>query len=267
MTNIMIKTKSAFLFQPTTRVCLALFSYIYLLYSCAGANSTGGSTNTNASTGSNYQSIRTLIVGGGSSHDYNQWYKQADAATLAKDGFASVKYTGGIDSILSLLPETDVLFLSNNQPMNNPNVRKAIFDFVESGKGLVLAHAATWYNWKDWPEYNTKLVGGGARGHERYGNFDVNIINSNHPITQNVEKTFNLKDELYRVEPDSLGAGIEVLATATVPGSQTTYPLLWITKHAKGRIVGFTLGHDAESHNLPVYQSLLRNSVKWAAKK
>ncbi|MEJ7740909.1 MAG: ThuA domain-containing protein [Chitinophagaceae bacterium] len=237
---------------------LLLFLSVCYLCGCSGGRSAAQKSTTG---------IRTLIVGGGSSHDFNRWYKQADSVTLSADGFASVTYTSGIDSIIPLLPQIDVLYLSNNQPMTDPNLRKAIFDFVESGKGLVLAHGATWYNWKDWPEYNAKLVGGGSTGHERYGNFDVSIVNANHPITQNVEKTFNIKDELYRMKPDSTGPGLDVLAIATVPGSQTTYPLLWVTKHSKGRIVGFTLGHDGEAHDLPVYQTLLKNAIKWAARK
>jgi type 1 glutamine amidotransferase len=209
-----------------------------------------------------------LIVGGGSSHDFDRWYKGTDSATLSKDGFASVTYTSNIETILTQLPTLDVLYLSNNQPMTDPALRAAIFQFVNQGKGLLLAHAATWYNWKDWPEYNARLVGGGSRGHEKYGNFDVSITNANHPITRDVtEKQFNLKDELYRMIPDSTGAGIEVLAIATVPNSSTTFPSLWVTRSQKGRIVGFALGHDAEAHDRPVYQQLLRNAVKWAAGK
>lgn len=218
--------------------------------------------------GKSSSSIRTLIVGGGSSHDFDKWYKQADSVTLSKDGFATVKYTNDISSVINMLPGTDVLYLSNNQPMADPNLRQAIFDFVGRGKGLVLAHAATWYNWKDWPEYNNRLVGGGTRGHEKYGNFDVTITNTRHPITRNIsEKSFNIKDELYRMAPDSTGAGIDVLATATVPNTTTTYPLLWVTRSEKGRIVCLTLGHDAEAHDKPVYQELLKNAVKWAARK
>ncbi|MDB5011636.1 MAG: hypothetical protein JWQ06_2425, partial [Mucilaginibacter sp.] len=42
--------------------------------------------------------IRVLIVGGGSSHDFDRWYKQADAATLGKDDFATVTYINNTDS-------------------------------------------------------------------------------------------------------------------------------------------------------------------------
>lgn len=216
---------------------------------------------------SNSKSIRVLMVGGGSSHDFDKWYKQADVATLQRDGFADVHYTSTPDSILYFLPNVDVLYLSNNQPISNAAVRQAIFNHVNSGKGLVLAHAALWYNWKDWPEYNLQLVSGGSKGHNKYGPFDVTIINQNSPITKGVDSKFTLKDELYYYIPDSAGPGVEVLANAKAEGSDKIFPSVFIVKNPKARIVGIALGHDAESHNIVPYQTLLRNAVNWVAKK
>lgn len=212
------------------------------------------------------KSIRTLIVGGGSSHDFDRWYKQADVETLEKGGLTTVTYTSNPDSIIHYLPEIEVLYLSNNQPIDDPKVRQAIFDFVDAGHGLVLGHAALWYNWKDWPEYNQQLVSGGSRGHDPYGAFHVEINNTKHPVTKGV-KSFTLEDELYYYQPDPAGPGIEVLATASAEGSDKAFPSVFVVRHKKGRIVGLALGHDAASHNLPAYQTLLRNAVKWAAKK
>ncbi|MDB5111296.1 MAG: hypothetical protein JWR67_2410 [Mucilaginibacter sp.] len=210
------------------------------------------------------KSIRVLIVGGGSSHDFDRWYKQADAATLGKDDFATVTYINNTDSIAFYLPQTDVLYLSNNQPIKSPEVRQAIFDFVNAGKGLIMGHAALWYNWKDWPEYNLQLVSGGTRSHDRYGSFEVTIV-KNHPITKGVEPKITLKDERYHYEPDPAGPGIEVLATNSVAGSDKVYPSIFIVKNPKARIVGIALGHDAESHDNQFYKTILFNAVKWAA--
>jgi type 1 glutamine amidotransferase len=117
------------------------------------------------------------------------------------------------------LPNADVLYLSNNRPINDPKIRQAIVDFVNAGKGLIIAHAAMWYNWKDWPEYNLNLVSGGSRGHDKYGTFDVTVTAPQHPIMQNVEPKFSLKDERYYYIPDPNGPGIEVLASSSVAGS------------------------------------------------
>lgn len=234
---------------------IIVFSF-FLLSSCQMESTTG---NTSA------REIRTLMVGGGSSHDFDRWYKQEDAQTLERDGLASVIYTDNTDSIRHLLSEVDVLVLTNNQPIKDPLTREAIFNFVASGKGLVLGHAALWYNWTDWPEYNNQLVSGGSRGHDPYGSFEVTVTNPNHPVTKGIPPNFTLKDELYYFTPDSKGPGIEILATASAEGSDKTFPSVFVVNHDKGRIVGLALGHDEESHNLDAYQNLLRNAVKWAA--
>ena len=213
------------------------------------------------------KSIRVLMVGGGSSHDYDRWYRQEDAATLEKDGLATVTYTSDPGDILRYLPETDVLMLCNNQPIRDTLARKAIFDFVGRGKGLVLAHAAIWYNWADWPMYNFKLVSGGSRGHEKYGEFSVTVNDRKHPVTSNLPAKFTLKDELYYYKEDVAGPGIKVLAITSADASGKTYPSLFVVKNPKARIVGFALGHDAASHELPEYRTILRNAVKWAGRK
>lgn len=216
---------------------------------------------------SSSKSIRVLMVGGGSSHNFDLWYKDADAKTLSNDGLSIVTYTSNTDSIDEYLKETDVLFLSNNQPIKDLNARKSIVAFAAAGKGIILSHAALWYNWKDWPEYNQQLAGGGSRGHDRYGNFEVTIVNQNHPVTKGVEQTFTLKDERYYYIIDPAGPGIEVLANNSVAGSDKIYPSVFIIKNPKARIAAIALGHDAESHNIINYQTLLRNTVKWVAKR
>lgn len=210
--------------------------------------------------------IRVLIVGGGTAHDFDHWYKQVDATTLERDGLCSVVYTSNTDSIPQYLKAADVLYLVTNQSINTES-RKAIFDFVNAGKGLVLGHAALWYNWLDWVDYNLKLVSGGANKHEPYGSFDEDIVNPNHPVTKDVEPHFMVKDERYHYAVDPSGPGIEVLATNHVIGNVIAYPSVFVVKNRKARIICIALGHDEGSHNIAPYQTLLRNAVKWVARK
>ena len=252
--------------QPAIRHALRiglLFVVTLVLSECK----TGQSTTAKAG-----KPIRVLMVGGGTSHNFGMWYKNVDGQTLSRDGFATVNYVGDPDSIMTYLSQTDVLYLSNNRPITNPAARQAIMDFVGSGKGLLVAHAAMWYNWKDWPEYNQQIVSGGSRGHDKYGTFDVTINEPNHPITNGVEPKFTLKDERYYYIPDASGPGVEVLASSSrsagaVASSDKIFPSVFVVKHPKARIVGLALGHDAESHNIANYQNLLRNSVKWVARR
>ena len=210
---------------------------------------------------------RVLIVGGGSSHDFGSWFNQADAATLIATGNAMVNYTEQIPTILPALQELDVLYLSNNQPMTDPALRKGIFEFADSGKGLLLVHPALWYNWKDWPEYNRVLVGGGAKSHDKFGEFEVTVIEPAHPLMAGVPMNFKITDELYNFIQDEQGTPLQVLATGKSPITGKTFPVVWITKHPKARIVCITLGHDGNAHEHPSYKTVLQNSLKWAAGK
>ena len=211
--------------------------------------------------------VKTLIVGGGASHDFPRWFRHADSATLSEGQFAEVVYTDKVVEISSRLDGIDVLCLSNNQPLPGSKLRKGVFELVESGRGLVLVHAALWYNWQDWPEYNLTLAGGGTRGHDPLGNFTVTVASPRHPVMAGVPKSFEIVDELYRFRKDPKGAAIDVLATAKSPRDGKTFPVVWTTKNPKGRIVCVTLGHDGRAHKHVAFRTILRNSVAWAAKR
>jgi hypothetical protein len=208
---------------------------------------------------------RVLIVGGGSSHDYGQWFNRADSTTLAAAG-AQVGYTDVPGEVLPQLTGVDVLYLSNNQPLPDPVLREAIFRHVADGKGLIIGHAGAWYNWSDWPEYYRSLIGGGARSHMDYGDFEVNVVAPDHPIMQGVPSSFTIRDELYRFVPDPAGPAMTVLATAREAATGTVHPIVWTVRSPKGRIIVNTLGHDGEAHGHPAYQRILQNSLRWASR-
>jgi len=203
---------------------------------------------------------KTLIVGGGSSHDFDRWFKGADGELLG------ASYTADPKEILPALPGLEILVLSNNQPIADPATRKGVFDFLEAGKGLVLLHPAAWYNWKDWPEYNRTLVGGGSRGHEKYQEFEITVTDEAHPVTAGVPQTFRVRDELYRHERDPQGSEVQVLARGKSLETGKEYPVVWTVAHAKGRIVCITLGHDGAVHEHESYKKLLKNAQAWVSR-
>lgn len=212
-------------------------------------------------------SINTLIVGGsfGNSHNFQKWWGNKDVETLRNAGI-NVKYTEDPAEIVPVLEDIDVLLLANNKPIPQQKTRDAIFQFVKQGGGLILNHAATWYNWEDWPEYNRKLVAGGADGHVHTSPFRVELRQSEHPLLTDVSRTFEITDELYHFEKDKKGPPITVLGEGTHEQKNKTYPVLWTVDAYPGRIVCNTLGHDGRAHKLPAYQQLLINSVRWTAR-
>src|SRR3954462_15497751 len=85
-------------------------------------------------------SARALLVGGGSSHDFEKFFHKTDSATLREKGFDTA-YTEDLDEAVSLLPTADLLIISTNQgPFGSPKFQDALNDFADSGKGVVVLH-------------------------------------------------------------------------------------------------------------------------------
>ncbi|HAV63384.1 MAG TPA: hypothetical protein DCY13_13585, partial [Verrucomicrobiales bacterium] len=166
-----------------------------------------------AAAGSWGAGVKALLIGGGASHDYEKWFNDYDSSVLRETGKYSPRYFEPQDVTVSLVKEADVILLSANKAFPDPAVREAIFAHVEAGRGLVLLHPGLWYNWKDWPEFNKVLAGGGSRGHDRLGEFEVKVTQPDHPLVKNVPAIFAITDELYYYvqDPDG-GTPIEVLA-------------------------------------------------------
>lgn len=216
---------------------------------------------------------KVLLIGGGSSHNFGQFFNITDHATLTAAGLG-VNYTEDRDQAVAEIGKADVAVLSvNRRFFDSPDYRKALFDFAAAGKGIVLVHAGAWYMYADWPELNALIVGGGARSHDRPGPFSVNTVKPEHPVMKGVPASFAIEDELYHVNPDPAQvpagtAAIEVLAE-TSPSARymKPHPAVWITSHPRARIVAITLGHDARAHDLDAFKTLLVNAVNWSARR
>ncbi len=210
--------------------------------------------------------IRALLIGGGSSHDFERYFHKADSATLRAAGIVTA-YTSNVEEALALMPNADVIVLSaNHGSFGLAPFQRALNAFADAGHGLVIVHAGTWHNWPEKTNFNTRFLGGGARGHG-FGDFQVLDKAPAHPVMQGVPDTFTIHDEHYKVELDA-GTPTEVLAMTSVePQSKKAYPSVWVVKDAKAKIVGIGLGHADEAHSNPAYQKILANAVRWVAGK
>jgi putative heme-binding domain-containing protein len=210
---------------------------------------------------------KVLLIGGGASHDYQKWFNQYDTGILTAAGY-SVNYTEDAVVAAKELANADVCVLSaNHGSFSGIPFREALTKFVDGGKGLVLLHPGLWYNWNDWPEYNKTIAGGGSRGHDRLGEFEVKVSQPEHPLVKGVSASFKITDELYYYQTASGGTPVEVLASATSTQKPGTYPQVFVVKHPKTKIAGLTLGHDGRAHELEQYKTLLLNAVKWTGGK
>jgi type 1 glutamine amidotransferase len=206
-----------------------------------------------------------LLVGGGSSHDFVKFFGQSDKAILGPV-VGWVDFTQNANGVPEILDRVDVLVWSANQPISSAT-RTALANYANSGRGLIAYHPGTWYAWPNFPDWNKSVIGGGARGHDKYGEFEVKATGTQHPIVAGVSPSFRISDELYHFQVDPNGVPIDVLLTATSTQKPGTYPQVFVVKHPKSRICGITLGHDAKAHDLPDFQKLLTNAVLWAGGK
>ena len=213
------------------------------------------------------------MISGGSSHKFSQFYGGTDRAFLKAAGY-SVNYTEDRDQAAEALAsgEADVALISVNRKFfNTPAYREALKAFAASGKGIIMHHPGTWYGYKDWPELNAQIVGGGSRGHDKIAAYAVNAVRPQHPIMKGVPASFTVEDELYYMNsgPQEIPEGtspITVLAeTSPSKKFSKSHPAVWITQHPKSRVVGITIGHDERTHDHPAFQTLLTNAVKWAS--
>ncbi|MFY0652700.1 MAG: ThuA domain-containing protein [Cyclobacteriaceae bacterium] len=205
---------------------------------------------------------RISMMGGGGSHDFTRFFGVQDGKFLSEEGKNTVTYTESSTQFGSWMDESDILYICNNKPLDQ-DTRKKIFSHVNAGKGLIIYHPGIWYNWKDWPEYNKELVGGGSKSHEKLQEFEVQVVKPNHPLMKGVPSKFRIIDELYRFVQDPKGTDVEVLAIGKGLESGEEFPVVWVVKHPKAKIVANTLGHDARAHDLKAYQTILKNTIKW----
>jgi hypothetical protein len=207
--------------------------------------------------------VEILLFGGGTSHDFARWFGTEDSRTLA--GRGRVRYTESPLEVVAALETLSVLVFSNNLPLPSAVFRQRIVAFVERGGGLVVLHAATWFNREDWLEWTQQMLAGGASSHEAYGAFEVHLEPLAHPLLAGVPTPFIVEDELYRLELDP-DPGTTVLASGHSLAGSDVHPLLWTRTFGRGRVVGLTLGHDGGAHENSSYRRLLRNAVRWVAR-
>ncbi len=142
--------------------------------------------------------------------------------------------------------------------------KAGLLAYVKGGGSVVALHFAcsSFQGWSEYGELIGRVWKKGVGGHGPYGEFTVNIRDTEHPITAGL-KDFKIEDELYaKLSGD---AKIQVLASAYSDWSKKVEPIVFIKTFGKGRVVQNVLGHGIDSKQNETYQRLLRRGVEWAA--
>jgi type 1 glutamine amidotransferase len=158
------------------------------------------------------------------------------------------------------LAKYDAVIFNNSTSLKpSPEVRKALLDFVEGGRGLVGIHSAA-DNFYDWKE-GAKMMGGLFSGHPwgSGGTWAIKISEPNHPMVKCFGgQGFKIKDELYQYKEPYTRADRIVLLQIDLSDQATgeagkkgnradgDYAMAWVKLQGKGRVFYNGLGHNPD---------------------
>jgi len=152
--------------------------------------------------------------------------------------------------------------------------KQAFTNYIKNGGGLILIHFSNgaWHSSlpeaaeSDWPEYRNLCLRvwdhNNGSAHDKYGDFEVNVTEINHPITKGVED-FGTTDELYYNQVGD--EPITPLLTALSKDTGKNEPLAWVHQYGEGKIFQTLLGHGVSSFIAPEFQEVLVNAAHWVS--
>ena len=172
---------------------------------------------------------------------------------------------------------------------------RALETYVRGGGGLVVFHAAN-NAFLRWPEYNS-MIGLGWRdpsfgqgiaigpngqivpvpkgkglppGHGPRHDFDVFVLDKDHPITRGLPAHWQHPSEQLTHGQHGPAEGLTILTYAFSEVSRQGEPMDWIRDYGKGRVYTTMLGHTWKNEANPNlddvnFQTLLARGVEWAA--
>jgi lysophospholipase L1-like esterase/type 1 glutamine amidotransferase len=229
------------------------------------------------------QPIKTLIITGHNNHNW-QYTSRLHEQTL--------EATGRFDVDITDTPWTDLadaakvkqyqLFVLdyNDFGAAKPWGEAGQANFaaaVRAGAGVASIHSAN-NSFKGWDDYEKMhvLLWRDKAGHGKFHEFEVNLVDRDHPIAKGLPASFTTRDELYHGLHHKLNTSFSLLAEARSStesgGSGNVEPMALTTKFGEGRIFATPLGHvwtgadeTKVSITTPGFKSLVARGAEWAA--
>ncbi|MBN2138429.1 MAG: ThuA domain-containing protein [Sedimentisphaerales bacterium] len=218
--------------------------------------------------------LRVLILSGRNNHDWRKTTPVLEKVFLDSGRFVSDTIHEPNTCTAEMLARYDVV-ASNwcawpdvTGRQWGPKAEKAFLDFVRSGKGFALFHAAS-ATFHDWPEYQ-QMVGAtwklGTTGHGTIHAFKVSIADANHPVTSGMPD-FWIKDELWHrmgTQP-KINVLCRAFSSKDKGGSGLDEPAAIWSRFGKGRCFYNILGHDEKAMRNSAWRALMLRGTEWAA--
>jgi len=199
---------------------------------------------------------QALVLAGGVIHDYKGCGAEI-AKALSESGEFEVTYREEDLNVLVALEPYDLVALYYTYGEIAEAQKNGLLNFVASGKGFVGIHSAIG-SFLDAPEY-LAMLGGRFVTHPPYRNYQVSVVDSQHPITRGLTE-FWVRDEQYIMEVDPR---VQVLCSALWKGG--VMPVAWTKPWGKGRVFYLALGHDQPACAQEIFRKLLVAGALWAA--
>jgi putative membrane-bound dehydrogenase-like protein len=201
--------------------------------------------------------IKVLFLGDQGHHRPADRFRQLQPV-LAKRGI-EMTYSGDAKLLDAKgLAEYDVLAIYANTTKIEPNQEQALLEFVESGKGFVPIHCAS-YCFLNSPKY-IELVGAQFRRHGT-GTFRTTSVAADHPIMKGFT-SFESWDETYEHTKHN-EQGRTVLEVR--PDGDRKEPWTWVRTQGKGRVFYTAWGHDHRTWGTAGFQELIERGIRWSA--
>lgn len=231
-----------------------------------------------AAPGLGKERIPALLITGENNHDWAYTYRSLKEILEDTELF-SVTMTENPSVRLARddLDQYRVFILDYNGKRWGEKAEEAFLAAVRGGVGVVIVHASNnaFEGWKDF-EALVGLCWRKGTGHGKFHEFDVKIIDRNHPLTFGMPDLKAHPDELYHNLVKMEGANYRVLATAHSSkesnGTGKSEPMMTVSHFGKGRVFHTPLGHvwrgdvnSRSSHLDPQFRWLIARGAEWAA--
>ena len=178
-------------------------------------------------------------------------------AALGQRGF-NFTYTEELGMLNEkTLSQYDGLLVYANIGKITAESEQAVLNFVESGKGFIPVHCASFCFLNSPPLIS--LTGAQFLKHGG-GEFSAEIVKPNHPAMTDVVP-FTCWDETYvhhKHNPKD-----RIVLMERVDG-QHREPWTWVRTHGKGRVFYTASGHDERAWKHPGFHQLLESGIRWA---
>jgi hypothetical protein len=203
------------------------------------------------------EKIKTLVFAGGAIHDGKGCGKVIMEALSEREEFDLTYIEEDLDALIApkLDPYDLIVFYYTVGEIADAQ-RDGLSNFVKSGNGYVGIHSAA-DSFRDDPAYRA-MVGGHFITHPRYRQYQVSVVDGEHPITKGMDE-FMVTDEQYITDYDPR---VHVLASALWKGK--AMPVAWIKPWGKGRVFYLALGHNPESCRDANFKLLIQRGSIWA---